>query len=290
MISIVVVSKDEPALDGTLDLLEAEVAAVRPVESELLVVDASSGRLDWVRARHQDVRWIDFEPPPGTVTIARQRNVGVRAARGDVVVFTDSGSRPRPGWLAALARATLDEGERVVAGTTMSADPGFRLYDRLGAAATAQYVEECPTINLAVAKEAIDGVGGFDETFRYGSDVDLSWRLRDAGYLIRRDPDAVVDVDWGDWQRQVRRSFAYGRARVDLYRKHPHRLRRILKDDPVVVVWPLYLLGLPIALKRPAYLALLIVPAWRARHVGPVRVIVDHAVYGAGVLRQLVAP
>ena len=100
----------------------------------------------------------------------------------------------------------------------------------------------------------------------------------------------MVDVDWGDWQRQVRRSFSYGRARVDLYRKHPHRLRRILKHDPVVVVWPLYLLGLPIALKRPAYLALLVIPAWRARHVGPVRVIVDHAVYGAGVLRRLVAP
>jgi len=271
-------------------VLECQVADLAPlgVSGDVLVVDASSGRLDHVRTAHPSVRWIDFAPPPGSrVTIARQRNLGVRESGADVIVFTDSGATPHDGWLRRLV-LEIDGGEAVVAGATRSVDTSHLLYRGLSSAAAPDYVEECPTVNLALRRDALDRVGGFDESFRYGSDVDLSWRLRDAGYRIRRDAGAVIDVDWGDWRRQLRRSFAYGRARSDLYRKHPRRLRTVLRDDPVVVVWPLFLLGLPIAVKRPAYLLLLAVPAWRNRHDGPVQVIVDHAVYGAGVLRGLV--
>ncbi|WP_186317705.1 glycosyltransferase family 2 protein [Curtobacterium sp. 9128] len=42
-------------------------------------------------------------------------------------------------------------------------------------------------------RAAVDEVGGFDEDlFMYYEDVDLSWRLRLAGYGIRNAPDAVV--------------------------------------------------------------------------------------------------
>ena len=56
-------------------------------------------------------------------------------------------------------------------------------------ARTVRYLNECPTINLAFRREAFDAVGGFDEAFAYGSDVDFSWRLIDAGYRIRSVPD-----------------------------------------------------------------------------------------------------
>lgn len=293
MISVVVVSKDEPDLDTTLSVLESEVDSLTDLDvaGEVLVIDASQGRLDRIRRAHPRVRWIDYEPPAShSVTIARQRNVGIREALGDVVVFTDSGAMPRDGWLHRMVEDTLPGGESVVAGATRSLNPDHRLYERLASEGGATYIEECPTVNLAIRREALKHVGGFDESFRYGSDVDLSWRLREAGYRILHEPDAVIDVDWGGWHRQMHRSFSYGRARVDLYRKHPHRLRHVLRDDTVVVVWPLYLLGLPLAVKHPSYLLLLAIPAWRARAQGPVRVLVDHAVYGAGVLRQLVAP
>jgi glycosyltransferase involved in cell wall biosynthesis len=290
MISVVVISKDEPDLDLTLRSLEEQTVdlAGRDVACEVVVIDASAGRLDHVRAAHPGVRWVDFAAEPGAgVTIARQRNLGVATAAGDILVFTDCGCRLCPGWLAALTEPLRSGAETVVAGATLSSDPRFRLYDRL-AGGGAAYVEECPTINLAILRSAVEEVGGFDESFSYGSDVDLSWRLRDAGNRIRHETSAQLYADWGGWRRQLRRSFVYGRARVRLYRRHPHRVRRLLQDDPVTVLWPLYLLGLPIALKRPAYLLLLAIPALRARRQGPVRVVVDHAVYGAGVLRELV--
>jgi cellulose synthase/poly-beta-1,6-N-acetylglucosamine synthase-like glycosyltransferase len=290
MISIVVISKDETALDTTLTDLAAQARELdRP--SEIVVVDASEARLDSIRRRHADgIRWVPFRPPPGvTISIPHQRNAGVREARGEIVVFTDAGCRPEPNWLGRLV-APLDQGEYVAAGATLDAagDPG--LHGRsTQQAGPRPYLTECATINLAFRRDAFDAVGGFDERFAYGSDVDFSWRLVEAGYRIRGVPDAVVRHDWGTWRRQLRRSYLYGRARARLYRKHRHRLRGILRHDPVVVLYPVFLLGLPLTLVFPLYPALLLIPAWRNRSKGAVRVLADHLTFGVGVLAEMAA-
>ena len=57
----------------------------------------------------------------------------------------------------------------------------------------------------------------------------------------------------------------------------------------MVVVYPAFLLGLPLTLVFPCYPALLLIPAWRNRADGAVRVLVDHLCYGVGILAELVA-
>jgi GT2 family glycosyltransferase len=290
MISIVVISKDEPSLDTTLTDLAAQAKALGQA-TEIVVVDASEDRLDPIRQRHQaETRWVPFRQPPGVaVSIPHQRNLGVREARGDVVVFTDAGCRPEPGWLERLV-APLREGEHVASGTALDAAGRPGLYGRAAQAAhPSRYLTECSTINLAFHREAFDAVGGFDERFAYGSDVDFSWRIIEAGYRIRSVPDAVVRHDWGTWRRQLRRSYLYGRARTRLYRKHRHRLRGILRRDPVVVLYPVFLLGLPLTFLFPLYPALLLIPAWRNRSGGTVKVLADHLTFGVGVLAELVS-
>ncbi len=288
MISIVIISKDEETLDDTLTDV-ARQAKDADQESEIIVVDASSGRLDHIGQWHAaHVRWIEFEQPAGvTVSIPRQRNVGVRAARGDVIVFTDAGCRPEPGWLSRLL-APLAEGEDVTAGWTLTAggEPGLYRYPE-PTSPEPVYLPECPTINLAFRRAAYDAVGGFDESFAYGSDVDFTWRLVDAGFRIRSVPEALVRHDWGTWRRQLRRSYAYGRARARLYRKHRPRRKDLLRREPIVVVYPLFLLGLPLTAIFPLYPLLLLIPAWRNRSQGAFRVVADHLVYGAGVLAEL---
>ena len=54
-----------------------------------------------------------------------------------------------------------------------------------------------------------------------------------------------------------------------------------------MVAYPLFLLGLPLAFRHRWYPALLIVPAWRNRAAGPMRVVADHLAYGLGVLREV---
>ena len=174
-------------------------------------------------------------------------------------------------------------------GLTLAANGSSGLYDR-GArqALESRYLRECSTINVAFRREAFEAIGGFDEGFAYGSDIDFAWRLTDAGYRIRGVPDAVVRHDWGGWRRQLRRSYVYGKARMRLYRKHRSRLRHILRDDPMMIVYPVFLLGLPLTLLFPFYPALLLVPAWRNRSNGVIRVLADHLTYGVGVLAELV--
>jgi len=203
-------------------------------------------------------------------------------------VFTDAGCQPEGGWLARLVEPLLGD-EKITFGLALAASSGTKLYSRRAQQALeAKYVEEFSTINLAFYTEVSDAVGSFDEAFAYGSDVDFSWRVIGMGYRCRSVPDAVVRHDWGKGRRQLRRSYVYGQARVRLHRKHNSSLLRMLRNDPMVIVYPVFLIGLPITFLFPFYPALLLIPAWRNRADGAVGVVVDHLVFGVGALAELI--
>ena len=283
MISVVIVNKDEP-LRATLEAVRSQCDD-HPGPTEMIVVDASRAPDLAVRRAFPDVRWLDYTPPPGVrVSIPHQRNAGVRAATGEIVVFIDARCQPASGWLATLVAPILAGEEEVVAGSVSAAD-GDSPWDSAG---DGEYLEECPTINLAFTRRAYDAVGGFDERFAYGSDVDFTWRLNDAGIRILRRAAAGITHEWGSTRRRLRRSFDYGVARGRLYRKHVRRIPAALRADPVPFAYPAFLLGLPLALRFPLYPALLLIPAWRNRHIGPAGAILDHLIYGAGAIAGLV--
>jgi hypothetical protein len=252
---------------------------------ELIVVDASRDRLDTARSSHPMLRWLDYRPPSGVrISIPQQRNVGVRESRGEIVIFIDGGCEPQHAWLSNLLRPILAGGEEVAVGRTVGR--GLDLYDADGATPE-KYVTEFPTINVAVRRRSLDAVGGFDESFEYGSDVDLSWRLTDAGVRLRSAPDAVVTADWGTPVRQLRRAWSYGRAWARLYRKHRHRLRSAWRDHPVPIGYAAFLVGMPLTVVFRFYPALLVVPAIRNWRTGALLTVADHLVLGAGFLREL---
>lgn len=61
----------------------------------------------------------------------------------------------------------------------------------------------------------------------------------------------------------------------------------MLRNDPMVVACPLFLLGLPLTLIFPPYLLLLLIPAWRNRSDGTINVIVDHLLRGRSTCRNI---
>lgn len=291
MISVVIISKDEHSLDDTLAGLSKQVSGLNE-PAEVIVVDASAGRLDYIRQRHEpEVRWIDFLPPADVrISIPHQRNLGVRASHGEIVVFTDAGCLPHDEWLERMV-APLRQGENAVAGTSqdMSGELIFpsAYSGRVDHVGEASYLMECPTLNFGFRRAVFDALGGFDESFAYGSDVDFSWRLNDAGYKVLHVQDASLWHDNGTSRRRNRRAYLYGKARARLYRKHRARLKNILRNDPITVIYPLFLLGLPLTFVFPIYPLLLVIPAWRNRSEGMIRILVDHLWYGTGVLAEL---
>ena len=64
----------------------------------------------------------------------------------------------------------------------------------------------------------------FDEALRYGEDVDLVWRLRDAGWRVVYEPDVIVGHDQ---HHTLSRRFRYGTSAEPLRRRHPTRLRHV---------------------------------------------------------------
>jgi glycosyltransferase involved in cell wall biosynthesis len=287
--SLVIVNKDERLLGETLDALKPFVGGIL---CEVLVVDASDGALDDIRRAHEWARWIDYTQPDGVrTTIAHQRNIGVRNAIGDVIVFTDSGCLPEEVWLERLLAPIFDDGEIVTCGPARaigkSVYSGVHWWGNDGK----DYVPMAPTINLAFRREAFEAVGGFDESFGSAEDIDFTWRLTDRGYRLRWVQDAVVKHDWGTHERQLRRAFFYGKGGCRLLRKHPHRISEATRQNSAPIVYALFLLGLPLTLKWRWYPLILLWPIWRHRNE-ELRwlVLLDHLVMGAGVLHELIWP
>jgi mycofactocin system glycosyltransferase len=78
-----------------------------------------------------------------------------------------------------------------------------------------------PTTALVVRRTAIDAVGGFDESLRYGEDVDLVWRLSADGWSVRYDPSVVVQHSAPPTLRQaLARKYRYGTSAGPLASRH----------------------------------------------------------------------
>lgn len=283
-ISFVVVNKDDPGIADTLTALD-RLARDADWTIETVVVDASDGRLDSVRQRFAEVRWIDFDgASAGKPTIPEQRNVGLSESGGTVIVFIDASCVPDPGWLPALIGPIAGEGEMLVAGSYRSARARSIRDEASHFVGPRRYLPEAPTLNLAVTREVFERVGTFDESFAYGSDVDFTWRAVDAGLRIRYIPQAVVAHDWGTLGSELRRSFRYGQARYHLYAKHPRRRRYAWRREPELIAYPLFLVISPLVVVSPWVAALLAIPFLKNLRHRPILTIVHHLIGAAGIL------
>ena len=169
--------------------------------------------------------------------LSAARNAGLAAATGRVVAYTDDDCEPDPRWLRYLVAAMEDQGVEAIGGPNVppagdgwvahcvAASPGgpahVMLDDRLA--------EHVPGCNMAFDREALQAIGGFDAQFRVaGDDVDVCWRLLDAGRRIGFAPGALVwhhrRTSVGAYLRQQR---GYGRAEAMLQFKHPDRFNRL---------------------------------------------------------------
>ncbi len=290
MISIVIIVKNDPKLEDTLYALQK---ITKPEETEIIVIDASTKDFG-IREKFQDVKYIPFKGDGvKRYTIPEQRNAGINSAKGDIIVFIDSSCIPTDEWLVELVKPIREESEEIVSGSTFSTNKQtLNDLDHIKKAGL-KYIEECATINLAFKKSLTEKIGMFDERFDYGSDVDFSWRVRDAGVNIRYAPSAKITHDWGDVNQEFKRTLVYGQARARLYLKHRNRIQSIPSIDPVMFVYPILIVSSPGILLIPWFwLAFILINILlvikNIKDPKPVYIIVKHYIYGFGVLKEIV--
>jgi len=223
-VTTIVPVRDNP--DG----LERCLAALG--DTPAIVVDDASG--DAVSHRRIAQRH-------GATYIRRDQNGGPGAARmsglavveSELVAFVDSDLEVRSGWLSGLCGHFADPAVVAVAPRVRSRRSSGLLasYEREhspldlggspGQVGPGRIISYVPTAALVARTAAITAVDGFDPDLRWGEDVDLIWRLADAGGVVRYEPTVEVvhdpRPDWWAWFNQRRR---YGASDAALAKRH----------------------------------------------------------------------
>lgn len=105
-----------------------------------------------------------------------------------------------------------------------------------------------PSAAWLVRVDALRLVGGFDAGLRYGEDVDLIWRLVDAGWVARYDPRSRVKhrvrPTLAGWAEQ---RFRYGTSAAPLAVRHPGALSPVVVSPWSAAAWGLVVVGHPLA-------------------------------------------
>lgn len=165
-------------------------------EVEVIVVDNASTDQTALRLDpYRDRITVLYEARRGR---SFARNRGTRHARGRVIAMTDADCVVDADWLTHLLPPLDRPDTGLVGGTIRALTPdnpiarfGERIHDHRAAIETYRppYVI---TINVAARRDLLLDVGLFDEALVRGGDVDLAWRVVQAGYAVRFAERAVV--------------------------------------------------------------------------------------------------
>jgi glycosyltransferase involved in cell wall biosynthesis len=192
----------------------------------ILVDDGSTDKTPQISKDFPNVKTIRQK----NMGLSYARNVGFKAARGEVIAYTDSDCMADKDWLYYLI-GTLEQGDFVAVGGPNISPPAQSWAQACVAASPGQpshvlitdsEAEHIPGCNMAFYKWALELIGGFDAEYRKaGDDVDVCWRLMQLGHRIGFSPAAIV---WHHRRFTIRAYFkqqaGYGEAEALLRFKH----------------------------------------------------------------------
>jgi glycosyltransferase involved in cell wall biosynthesis len=179
------------------DCVRSLLALRYPAERlELRVVDdGSRDRTGAVLDRYRDRVVVMHAPHRGR---SAARNAGWRATSAEVVAYTDADCVVDPEWVMELVAAVADEHIGAAGGTITAlppASPLERFGDLLHDQRRSIEVFQPPyviSMNWASRREVLMQFGGFEERFHRAEDVDLTFRMLQAGYGVAFAPGALI--------------------------------------------------------------------------------------------------
>jgi GT2 family glycosyltransferase len=231
MVSVVVCSYNGGA---TLRECLQSLETIDYPDYEVILVD--DGSTDNTQQIAADFPWVR-NIRQANKGLSAARNIGAEAAVGSIVAYTDSDCVADPDWLYHLVTAMQRLQVGAIGGPNLpppsdswmaqcvAVSPGgpshVMLDDHLA--------EHVPGCNMAFDRELLLKVGGFDAQFRQaGDDVDICWRLLDAGERIGFAAGAMV---WHHRRNSVKaylkQQKGYGRSEAMLAFKHAPRFNRL---------------------------------------------------------------
>jgi GT2 family glycosyltransferase len=196
---------------------------------EIIVIDDGSTDATAAIAASYNCRLISTK----NAGLSSARNVGLRAASGEIIAYLDDDAVPDSNWLHYLAASFRKTKHAAIGGPNIAPSDENIVADCVDKAPgcpthvllTDELAEHIPGCNMAVRKSCLEAVGGFDPVFRSaGDDVDLCWRLQQNGWTLGFSPGAMV---WHHRRHSLfgylKQQRGYGIAEALLERKWPEK-------------------------------------------------------------------
>ena len=176
-------------------------------------------------------------------------NAAVRASRNPVIVRVDVRSRLPAGYIGAVVRTLRRTGAANVGG--VMAAQGITPFQQavawamtspagVGSARFHTGGNEGPSDSVylgAFRREAIEGVGGYDEQYLRGEDWEMNYRIREAGGLIWFQPELRVTYRPRSTITELASQyFLYGRWRRAVARRHAGTINLRYLAPPATVI------------------------------------------------------
>jgi glycosyltransferase involved in cell wall biosynthesis len=250
-----------PALDvaGTIDDQLAALAA-QTYAGEWEVVVSDNGSTDATRervaaweGRVPGLRVVDSSARRG---LSFARNVGVAAARGDLILLCDGDDVVARDWVERMVGALADHS--LVTGRIDVEHFNDRYLfawsgeaEQHGAERPYGFLPYAAGGNLGIRRALYEQLAGFDETLPRTEDFDFGWRAAYAGVAVHYEPLAVIHRRLhGSMRALARTRYLGGRSEPALYRRHGRRGMPRDTSAQVRETWAWLLRELPNAARR----------------------------------------
>ncbi len=225
-ISVVVCSfNGESSIRDTLE----ELTKLEYPNYEVIVVNDGSTDKTASIAKEYNVHLISTE----NQGLSNARNTGCKAATGEIIAYIDDDAYPDPHWLTYIAHTFMTTSFVCAGGPNITPLDDGPIADCVANAPGGPIhvlisdteADHVPGCNMAIRKEALIAIGGFDPRYRAaGDDVDICWRLQEKGGKIGFSPSAIV---WHHRRNSVKAYWkhqkGYGKAEALLEQKWPEK-------------------------------------------------------------------
>jgi cellulose synthase/poly-beta-1,6-N-acetylglucosamine synthase-like glycosyltransferase len=207
---------------------------------ELIAVDGGSTdhSVEILKAFHLSISHTTLAPGR-RLTIPAAMNLGIRIARGNIIIKLDAHGYPSRNFVRTIAERLLEQinlgavgGCIVQLGETRAAQANGWARTSVFGVGRGPYTaaqEEGYVASVQCGgyrREVLDLVGTFDEEIGLGEDEELNWRVVKAGYKILFTPKIQFFYYARPTLRALfRQHLWYGDGRTLVLRKHPEFLR-----------------------------------------------------------------
>jgi len=184
-------------------------------DKEVIVVDDGSTDRTGEILQRFPITVVRRDKPCGP---SSARNVGVREARGEIIVFIDGHCIvDDPEWIQRFLRV-FDDPEVGAVGGYFSRGTNKRGPSLTFGPAKPQ-LRLIKSANAAYRKAVLEQVGGFDTMMEWGGDAALTYKVHKSGWKVVHSRDIMVAHAEKIWP--IEKAFFYGTCYFPLRKKYP---------------------------------------------------------------------